>query len=451
MNLTASSLNDLQDVLDELLSPRSSDRRIYAAIASLERQVAAVCLSGDENHDFWALQYTFECNVPSRLLHWIAVSTPRLDASCTVVDKEINALSYHVSLALSVLQGVALNHPASKSYLGRKYSLEILLDLLLASRHIPSITPPTSASTLPAPAPLSSTVIDTLLCIMVDSTAALRAFEEAGGLQVIVKILKRAGTPREVRMKCLEFLYFYLLDETLSASSVGDQLSADALSVDNALPPTAPVTPTRQEKPFVFPTPSNPISNYGSSTYVFSTTTSAGSARSVSSSSTSSFSSTSSVATSSTAASSAAPSRSASPDKSSACKAPIDSTPSGIKAAKARPLMMLRKDVDYVPMSPKKAQVSNLGVRPPSGSATRSRYFHSNNTPRPPSRLGSAASITEPESKTSPTKTAEPVQAKQADVRTKTTKEKKELLGTMLGNVDALVEGVRKAGVWGLI
>ena len=32
----------------------------------------------------------------------------------------------------------------------------------------------------------------------------------------------------------------------------------------------------------------------------------------------------------------------------------------------------------------------------------------------------------------------------------KTTEEKKELLGMMLGNVDALVEGVRKAGIWGL-
>lgn len=28
--------------------------------------------------------------------------------------------------------------------------------------------------------------------------------------------------------------------------------------------------------------------------------------------------------------------------------------------------------------------------------------------------------------------------------------EKKEILGGMLGNVDALVEGVRKAGIWGL-
>jgi hypothetical protein len=33
---------------------------------------------------------------------------------------------------------------------------------------------------------------------------------------------------------------------------------------------------------------------------------------------------------------------------------------------------------------------------------------------------------------------------------TRTAEEKKEILGGMLGNVDALVEGVRKAGIWGL-
>jgi len=33
---------------------------------------------------------------------------------------------------------------------------------------------------------------------------------------------------------------------------------------------------------------------------------------------------------------------------------------------------------------------------------------------------------------------------------TRTMEEKKALLGSMLGNVDALVEGVRKAGIWGL-
>ena len=35
--------------------------------------------------------------------------------------------------------------------------------------------------------------------------------------------------------------------------------------------------------------------------------------------------------------------------------------------------------------------------------------------------------------------------------RVKSTQEKKELLGTCLGNVDALVEGMQKAGVWGLV
>jgi len=48
-------------------------------------------------------------------------------------------------------------------------------------------------------APLTSIVLDTLLCILVDSPSALRTFEHAQGVQLVVRILKRAGTPREVR------------------------------------------------------------------------------------------------------------------------------------------------------------------------------------------------------------------------------------------------------------
>lgn len=49
------------------------------------------------------------------------------------------------------------------------------------------------------PATLAGAVLDTLLCIMVDSSPALRAFEEASGVRAVVRILKRAGTPRETR------------------------------------------------------------------------------------------------------------------------------------------------------------------------------------------------------------------------------------------------------------
>lgn len=86
--------------------------------------------------------------------------------------------------------------------------MQVLLDLLLASRHLSSIPPvlPTRTKSSSsnrgqesAPQSLSSIVLDTLLCILVDSPSALRSFEESNGVQAVVKILKRAGTPREVR------------------------------------------------------------------------------------------------------------------------------------------------------------------------------------------------------------------------------------------------------------
>ena len=75
---------------------------------------------------------------------------------------------------------------------------------MLVSRHLPRDDAGASSTMREkqasgSVAPLSSAVLDTLLCILVDSSAALRAFEEVAGVQVAVKILKRAGTPREVR------------------------------------------------------------------------------------------------------------------------------------------------------------------------------------------------------------------------------------------------------------
>lgn len=99
-------------------------------------------------------------------------------------------------------------HTSSKEYLGRGTSLEVLIDLLLASRHL-SAMPPThvpNRSELPSKIkvhvselPLSTVVLDTLICVLVDSSVALREFEERKGIQAVVKLLKRAGTPREVR------------------------------------------------------------------------------------------------------------------------------------------------------------------------------------------------------------------------------------------------------------
>ncbi|KAF8806225.1 CDC14-domain-containing protein [Phlegmacium glaucopus] len=499
----------IQCALDDLTSPRSSSHYQSKALQKLEYLLAlACCASGvnnrseDDKDSFFALQYTFECNVPSKLLSWITLATLRLEGITNkglMEDgrgREAEELAAQLALSLSLIQGVALNHESSKIYLGRKCSLEILLDLLLASRHLslPAETAETSsksktASTSP---PLTSIVLDTLLCILVDSCAAIRAFEEANGTQAVVKILKRAGTPREVRMKCLEFLYFYLLDETPT--------SMEALETVQS--PTAPATPIRTSKPYLSATPMRPLSRYGSSTFSFSSptsssqytstsslsnsgssTSSSSSSRSTSGSSAHSFSSTSSTASLSTTVSSISslPEKEAgsalSPAKSflkspgyrittpqqqqqQPCTPPTSPPLATVGTARfpqVRSMMMLKKEVDYTPQSPKK--VAGLGARHPYGHSrnlSASTSFHS----RSKSRLISTESLHEEIHQSldisSPSKqdldrtAAAATAGRHRQENWRTTEEKKELLGTMLGNVDALVEGVRKAGIWGL-
>ena len=123
--------------------------------------------------------------------------------------------------------------------------------------------------------------------------------------------------------------------------------------------------------------------------------------------------------------------------------------------------MMLKKEVDYIPQSPKK--VAGLGARYPHGQSSNlssSNSFHS----RSKSQLISTKSLCEEmgldiSSPSKQTRNLERTAAAAAATTTttlgrqekwRTTEEKKEFLGTMLGNVDALVEGVRKAGIWGL-
>ena len=72
-----------------------------------------------------------------------------------------------------------------------------MIDLLLVSRYLPGTD--LGVGKVAEELPLTSIVLDALLCVLVDSPTALRVFEYSNGVQAVVKILKRAGTPREVR------------------------------------------------------------------------------------------------------------------------------------------------------------------------------------------------------------------------------------------------------------
>ncbi|KAE9404903.1 hypothetical protein BT96DRAFT_935364 [Gymnopus androsaceus JB14] len=208
---------DVENDLDEILSPRSSSESKTIALRRLEVLIGSACVkSSSQTSPFsdmgnlMRLQDGFECNSCSlgyqrpvaRLELLAGLTKPGVDDEHYFTVKEI---ATQIVLSLSIIQGIALNHPRSKRWLGRIKPLEIFVDLLLASRHVsPTISASTSSSGSPKSGPspdpsLTSTILDTILCILVDSTPALRAFEQCNGVQAIVKILKRAGTPREVR------------------------------------------------------------------------------------------------------------------------------------------------------------------------------------------------------------------------------------------------------------
>jgi hypothetical protein len=104
---------------------------------------------------------------------------------------------------------------------------------------------------------------------------------------------------------------------------------------------------------------------------------------------------------------------------------------------------MLRKDLDFVPLSPKKAVVvgedgAPLGQARGVGVArTRSRLVSDEED----GAYGGESEVM-----------TQDHEGKHESGRqeARTTDEKKLFLATMLGNVEALVEGVRKAGIWGL-
>ncbi|KAI9447994.1 CDC14-domain-containing protein [Lactarius indigo] len=436
---TSASVHEtLQDSLDALVSARSSTSTRSRALETLERLTTRAFAAPEGSatlREFLSLQNTFECNVASRTIPWISGASLRLDAllqrglSDGQRQAEASTLTSQLTQALSIIQGVALTHHSTKVFLGRRYPFDVLLDLLVISRHLasPSHNPKQSAAsgeehphnkqiTLPSALPNA------------DSSPSLRVFEDCSGVQTIVKLLKRAHTPRDVRMKCLEFLYFYLMDETSPRSD----LSGMAIETSHLL--ATPLSPSPFiDTPIKFPyfTQSGRNASSGSE----DSFTSSDSSRSTSSSSSSATSLSSSSTTSKTPPS---------PTK-------LSSTHS---YTRPRSLLMLQREVDFVPATPKKSHVSRLSVDPLRPlSIPNSPFKNFRAVPDSSDKMNSASFHEHGSDGTAVGGEQNIATTKLGNSQdtVKTTEQKKEFLGSMLGNVDALVEGVKRAGVWGLV
>jgi len=115
--------------------------------------------------------------------------------------------------------------------------------------------------------------------------------------------------------------------------------------------------------------------------------------------------------------------------------------------AKPRTLLMLQREVDFMPSTPKKTHASRLGVDPRRPSSAPNSPFKNFRAIPDDTSLETRHSS---DGTTFGGERDNAVSKSEHRDTVKTTEQKKEFLGFMLGNVDALVEGVKRAGVWGL-
>ncbi|KAL4900937.1 hypothetical protein BDW74DRAFT_160836 [Aspergillus multicolor] len=144
--------------------------------------------------EFFKLQDGFQWNVAMRLVTCLE----------HLLGRGSNGTNDLLILAtLDLIQGVLLLHPPSKILFAREIYMNLLLDLL---------------DPINCPAIQSATLL-TLVTALLDHPANTRTFEQLDGLLTVTSLFKQRSTAREVKLKLVEFLYFYLMPETAMIST----------------------------------------------------------------------------------------------------------------------------------------------------------------------------------------------------------------------------------------
>ncbi|OJJ49931.1 hypothetical protein ASPZODRAFT_128509 [Penicilliopsis zonata CBS 506.65] len=168
------------DRQERSLSPFGSSQPLPKALSELKDDPAF--------REFFKLQEGFQWNVAMRLI--------------TCLDNLLGrgsngANDLLIISTLDLIQGVLLLHPPSRSLFSREVYMNLLLDLL---------------DPINCPAVQSTTLL-VLVTALLDNPANTRTFEALDGLLTVTSLFKQRATSREVKLKLVEFLYFYLMPE----------------------------------------------------------------------------------------------------------------------------------------------------------------------------------------------------------------------------------------------
>lgn len=141
--------------------------------------------------EFFRLQEGFEGNVASRLVGCLErlLGMPG--------NENTNAV---ILSALELLQGVLLLHPPSRTLFRQEIHMTVILDLLDVA----------------IPPNVQSQALLALVSALLGNPENTRAFERLDGLMTVASLFKSRATAQEVKLKAVEFFYFYLMPEAVA-------------------------------------------------------------------------------------------------------------------------------------------------------------------------------------------------------------------------------------------
>ncbi|KAK7885168.1 hypothetical protein LTR67_010659 [Exophiala xenobiotica] len=158
--------------------------------------------------EFFKLQQSFQWNISMRLVACLE----------RLLGKESNGTNDMLIIqTLDLIQGVLLLHPPSRALFSQEIYMNLFLDLL-----DPSNCPAIQSSTIMA-----------LVTSLLDQPQNARTFEAIDGLLVVTSLFKSRSTSREVKLKLVEFLYFYLMPET--PTQAAPKISASTSATNTAI------------------------------------------------------------------------------------------------------------------------------------------------------------------------------------------------------------------------
>ena len=139
-------------------------------------------------------QESFQGNIVYRLLEFMR----RISSFGDLPDTDQrDQVAHWISSTLYLLQGSLFLHGPSKALFARRPHMQLLLQLINAKH----------------PEGLQVRTIQTIIAALVDTPQNMRVFEDSGGLETVRSLFIDPNAAHHVKVKILEFLYFYLMPE----------------------------------------------------------------------------------------------------------------------------------------------------------------------------------------------------------------------------------------------